>query len=60
MSEIILVIDDESGVCVNAIVLGPGWTPPAGHRAVAPTGAAWIGWTLNDDGSWTPPPEQQP
>ena len=54
-----LVVDD-TGLCVNAIVMGGGWSPPAGHRVVAPTDGAWIGWTLHDDGSWTPPPPDPP
>ena len=55
-----MLVLDEAGLCVNAIVLGNGWSPPAGPRVVAPTDGAWIGWTLNDDGSWTPPAPDPP
>lgn len=51
-----LVIDIESGLCVNAIVLGPGWSPPDGFKTVPASGDAWIGWTLLPDGTtWIPP-----
>ena len=55
--QVVLVVEIETGVAVNAIVLGQDWSPPDGMMVVAPTGAAWIGWTRNVDGSWTPPAE---
>lgn len=56
-----MLVLDESGLCVNAIVMGGGWSPPAGHRVVPVEGDAWIGWSLDPDGNWTPPdPEPDP
>ncbi len=55
-----MLVIDETGLCVNAIVLGNGWSPPRGHTVVAPEGDAWIGWTRNGDGTWTPPVEPEP
>ena len=54
-----MLVIDESGLCVNAIVMGGGWSPPAGHRVVPVEGQAWIGWTLDADGNWTPPPDPE-
>lgn len=54
MSDQVGLVIDDSGLCVNAIVLGIGWSPPAGHRVVAPSGDAWIGWRLVGD-VWQPP-----
>jgi hypothetical protein len=51
---------DHTGLCVNAIRwdgVSP-FTPPAGVSVIPvpddPPGV-WIGWTLNPDGSWSPP-----
>jgi nicotinamide mononucleotide (NMN) deamidase PncC len=55
VSSHVMLVLDENGLCVNAVVSGTGWSPPAGHRVVAPAGDAWIGWRLNDDGTWTAP-----
>lgn len=59
MADVVMLVLDESGLCVNAIVMGGGWSPPAGHRVVAVEGQAWIGWTLDADGNWTPPPDPE-
>jgi hypothetical protein len=56
VSQVVLVVDTD-GLAVNAVVLGQDWTPPDGMTIVVPADGAWIGWTLNADGSWTPPAE---
>lgn len=51
----LLVVEEATGLVVNAIVAGAGWGPPDGYLALVPTDGAWIGWTWNADG-WLPPP----
>lgn len=52
--DVLLVIEEATGLVVNAIVAGAGWGPPEGHVALEPSDGAWIGWTRTADG-WLPP-----
>jgi hypothetical protein len=52
--DIVLVLEEATGLCVNAVVSGPGWSPGPGYVTVLPADGAWIGWTLTDNG-WVPP-----
>jgi hypothetical protein len=49
---------DQNGVVTNLIMFDPSneLTLPAGHELVLCTGQADIGWTRNEDGSFTAPP----
>lgn len=53
--DVLLVVEEATGLVVNAIVAGAGWGPPDGYLALVPTDGAWIGWTWTADG-WLPPP----
>lgn len=53
--DVLLVVNVDTGVAINAIVVGPGWGPPDGHVTLPPTDGAWIGWIRTGDG-WLPPP----
>jgi len=53
--DVVLVVEESTGLCVNAVVIGGGsWAPPDGCFVVAPTDGAWVGWTLTENG-WVPP-----
>lgn len=57
MNDRVALVVDADGWCINAVVLGSGWSPPDSCRLVDPVGDEWIGWQLID-GVWTPPPEE--
>lgn len=52
---------DSSGLVVGLIICDSvnDLQLPAGNDLVAYTGQAGIGWTRNEDGSFTPPPAEE-
>lgn len=59
MVEIWLVVEDATGLAVNAVEWDPDaadWSPQAGFTPVRASeqGRAWIGWTLTN-GVWSAP-----
>lgn len=52
---------NESGIVTNLIMFDPAneLTLPEGHELVLYTGQAEIGWTRNEDGSFTPPTAEE-
>ena len=57
-TDVMLVVNIESGVCVNAVMVGGDWAPPDGHTLIVPAGDEWIGWVLQPDGTWASPDPQ--